>query len=76
MKYLPVLDAPLKAPHLVEHAQDPEKYEYFVRVEWIKKLPQDKAYWEKGLHSNQNTASKLRSQFTLERLAQQFNLKD
>ena len=75
-KEVPVLEAPLRALHLAEHAQDPEKYEYFVRVEWIVTLPKERAYWEKGLFANQNTACHLRNQFTLERLAQQFNLED
>lgn len=36
---VPVLEAPLKAPDLKEHAVDPEKYEYFVPVEWIRTVP-------------------------------------
>ncbi len=75
-KEVAVLEAPLRAPALAEHAQDPEKYEYFVPVEWIKTLPKEQAYWEKGLFAKQHTACRLRSQFTLERLVQQFGLDD
>ncbi len=73
---VPVLDAPLKAPDLKEHAQDPEKYEYFVPVKWLKTLPKEQAYWEKGLFAIQHTACRLRNQFTLERLAHHFDLED
>ena len=71
---VPVLEAPLKAPDLAEHAQDPEKYEYFVPVEWIRTVPKEQAYWEKGLFAIQHTACRLRNQFTLERLVQHFGI--
>jgi len=73
-KETPILDAPLKAPQLPEHAQDPDKYEYFVRVEWIKTQPIAEAYWEKGMFANQNTVCRLRNRFTLERLQRHFGL--
>ena len=71
---VPVLDAPLKAPDLAAHARDPEKYEYFVPVKWIRHVSTEKAYWEKGLFASQHTACRLRNQFTLERLVQHFGL--
>ncbi len=71
---VPVLEAPLRATDLKEHAEDPEKYEYFVPVEWIKTVPKGQAYWEKGLFAIQHTACRLRNQFTLERLVQHFGL--
>ena len=73
---IPVLNAPLKAPDLAEHAEDPEKYEYFVPVEWIETVPKEQAYWEKGLFAIQHTACRLTSQFTLERLSQRFGLEE
>ena len=36
-------------------ADDPEKAEYFVRVEWIDTVPENKALNEVGLFGNQNT---------------------
>ncbi len=73
-KETPILEAPLKASHLSEHAQDPEKYEHFVRVEWLKTHPIAEAYWEKGLFANQNTVCRLRNRFTLDRLQRHFGL--
>ena len=68
---------------MAEHAQEPENYEFFVpvewiktarTVEWIKTVPREQAYWEKGLFAIQHTACRLRNQFTLERLVQHFDL--
>jgi len=36
-------------------AEDPEKAEYFVRVEWLDSVPRAQAYNEIGLFGNQNT---------------------
>jgi len=54
--------------------EDLEKCEYFVRVEWIKTFPEEKAYWEKGLRANQNSAFKLKNKFALEKLILRFGL--
>jgi hypothetical protein len=73
----PILKAPnLKAPRMDENADDPEHSEYLVRVEWLKKVPLIEAIWEKGMFANQNSACKMRSQFTIERLTERFGLDD
>lgn len=36
--------------------------------------PVSEAYWEKGMFANQNSACKLRQEFTLNRLVQHFHL--
>lgn len=36
-------------------ADDPEKSEYFVKVEWLDTLPRDRAFHEVGLFGNQNS---------------------
>ena len=72
-KSKPILQVPLKA-NLGKRANDPEKSEYVVRVQWIKTLPKEKAIWEKGMFANQNTACKLRNKFTLDTLIDRFNL--
>jgi hypothetical protein len=36
-------------------ADDAEKSEYFVKVEWLDTLPRDKAFHEIGLFGNQNS---------------------
>jgi hypothetical protein len=56
------------------NAHDPELSEYLVWVEWIKAVPQEQAYWEKGLFAVQHTACRLRNRFTLERLTKHFGL--
>lgn len=48
--------------------------EWVVPVAWIRTVPSKDAYWEKGLFANQNSACKLRQEFTLERLAQHFDI--
>lgn len=73
---LPILEAPLVAGGMGKGADDPEKSEYLVRVEWVKARSRDEAVWEKGMFANQNSAAKLRDQFTLERLADAFALGD
>lgn len=70
----PILEVPLKAEGIKRNADDQEKCEYLVKVEWIKAFPEEKAFWEKGMRANQNSAFKLRNKFTLERLVQYFGL--
>jgi len=70
----PVLMAPLTAEGMDRGADDPDRSEYVVRVDWIKTLPVENAVWEKGMFANQNSAAKMRHQFTLERLIEAFDL--
>jgi hypothetical protein len=71
---IPILDAPLRAPKMNENADDAEKSEYVVRVDWTHTLPVEQAFWEKGMFANQATACKLRNRFTRDRLAMHFHL--
>jgi hypothetical protein len=71
---IPILDAELKATGLDEDADDPERAEYLVGVEWIATRDKADAIWKKGMFANQNTACKLRNRFTLEQLTQAFGL--
>jgi hypothetical protein len=75
-KNIPILKAPLTATDMGWNSNSKEKCEYLVRVDWIKAVPRDKAYWEKGMFANQNTVTKLRSRFTLERLIKHFALEE
>jgi hypothetical protein len=61
---------------MLAHADDMEKCEYLVRVEWLRTLPEDQAYWEKGMRANQNSAFKLRNAYTLNKLIARFDLQD
>lgn len=49
--------------------------EYVVNVDWEQTVEKDKAFWIKGLVSNQNSAFKLRSQFTIDKVEQFFKSK-
>lgn len=48
--------------------------EWIIPVSWEKTLPQSEAYWEKGMFANQNSACRLRNQFTLDRLYPEFGV--
>lgn len=76
-KRVPIASAPLKAARHTTVAQDPEKAEHFVRVEWLKTVPMSEAIKEKGLFGNQNSAAKPRAlkwQHTVQRLAQRLGV--
>lgn len=51
-----------------------DRAEYVVPVRWIHAVPKPDAYWEKGMFANQNSACKLRQEFTLDRLVRHFDL--
>ena len=72
----PLLDVPdLRAPNMAEYADDPERVECVVRVEWLKTLAStEQSVWEKGMYANQNSATKLRNKFTLDKLVERFGL--
>ncbi len=70
---------PVKAANLTTQAQDPEKAEHVVRVEWIKTVPVHEAIREKGFFGNQNSAARPRSKawiHTIDRLKTKFGIKD
>ena len=72
-----LLEVPdLKATNMAWEADDPDQSEYLVRVDWIDTRPREEALWEKGMFANQNVVAKLRQPFTLQRLAEHFNLGD
>jgi hypothetical protein len=51
----PVLDVIQSGERCKKNADDPEKAEYFVRVDWIETVSETKAVNEVGLFGNQNT---------------------
>lgn len=51
----PCLDVLKTASHLQRRADDPDKAEHFVRVDWLDTVSADKAINEVGLFGNQNT---------------------
>ena len=61
-------------PH--QDAAEEDADEWVVPVDWTHTVPEKDAYWEKGLFANQNSACKLRQEFTLDRLARRFDVHD
>ena len=74
-KPVPILEAPLEAKDMGRHVGgDPDRLEYFVRVEWLADVPKEEAYWEPGLFAIQHTACRMRNRFTIERVAKHFGV--
>lgn len=69
---IPFLKAELKGHYMKDVADKPELCAYFVRVKWFKTFPKNKPFWKKGMYANQNTVTKLRNRFTLEKLHAKF----
>lgn len=75
-KDVPILDVPLNCEEIKHDQDDLDRCEYFVRIEWIQTLPEEQAFWVKGLSANQNSAYKLKNAFTLDKLTEHFKLED
>jgi hypothetical protein len=67
-----LLELPLEAPAMDRSAGDPERCEYVVRVRWEVAVPREDAFWIPGLYANENSVTKLRDSWTLERLCEAF----
>lgn len=50
--------------------------EYVVPVRWLSTVPLDEAFWRQGMFANQNSACKLRNQFTIEEISKAFSIPD
>ncbi|GAB3849277.1 hypothetical protein GCM10028800_18780 [Nesterenkonia populi] len=75
-QWTPLKDLPLSADyrHTDAPRTTPEDSEFVVPVRWTASRPKSQAYWEKGMFANQNSAGKLRQQYTLGKLVTQFEL--
>ncbi|WP_448811720.1 hypothetical protein [Agromyces bauzanensis] len=71
---MPLAAESLAGSYTHQGSEADDDAEWVVPVEWIRTVPQKDAYWEKGLFANQNSACKLRQEFTLDRLAQHFDV--
>lgn len=60
--------------HFHRGASEGDTGEWVVPVRWWVAQPAEDAFWVKGVFANQNSACKLRQEFTLDRLAQHFNI--
>ncbi len=71
-----ILDVPLKADGIKRDSDNLDLCEYFVKVEWLKTISEQDAFWVKGLRANQNSAFRLMNKFTLDKLTEFFGLDD
>lgn len=69
-----LLDCPLHNPNLGHDRDDLEKCEYIVGIEWQKTVSIQQAFWTLGLRSNQNSAFKLRNQYTIDKVEEFFGI--
>lgn len=53
---------------------DDDIAEWAVLVEWSHVVPREQGFWKLGMFANQNTATKLRSQFTIDQVSEAFRL--
>jgi len=71
---VPIWEAPLKSKNIDHEFDDFDLCEYFVKVKWLKTLPKNEAYWEKGMFAIQHTCCRLRHQETREKLYKHFGI--
>lgn len=70
-------DLPLQGNY--RHREDgdtEESAEYVVPVDWHSTKIREQAFWKQGMFANQNSACRLRNQFTIEQLATFFGIED
>ncbi|BDO43808.1 hypothetical protein CELD12_32980 [Cellulomonas sp. NTE-D12] len=78
-RWVPLADQTLQGPYRHVEPGEPitdDNAEYVVPVRWLRASPAERAYWEKGMFANQNSACKLRQEFTLDRLMSHFGVDD
>ena len=74
-EWTPLADKPLATDYEFAKADlSDDDAEWVVPVEWLDARPQSQAFWEKGMFASQHSACKLRQEFTLERLADHFDI--
>src|SRR3954463_14569817 len=69
-----LLDLDLEAPAMDRAVDDPERCEYVVRVRWEVAVSREEGFWIPGLYANENSVTRLRDQWTLQRLCEAFGV--
>lgn len=72
----PLKDLPLAGTYRHDGDDVDDDAEWAVPVEWVHTVPREQAFWKNGMFANQNTAAKLRQQFTIEQVSSAFGLDD
>lgn len=67
-------ELPLEGIYRHEGDEADESAEWAVPIEWAHTVPREQAFWKNGMFANQNTAAKLRQQFTIEQVSEAFRL--
>lgn len=73
---VPLSDLPLEGSYQRVGDEDDNLAEWAVPVEWTYSVPRERGFWRPGMFANQNTAAKLRQQFTIEQVTKAFGLDD
>jgi hypothetical protein len=74
---VPIIQVSEAAASLNREADDPEKTDYLVRVDWLKTVDPRQAIKEKGFFGNQNSVARPRAakwDYTVERLKSRFGI--
>jgi hypothetical protein len=69
-----LLDEELEAPAMDRGMDDPDRSEYVVRVRWLAAWEREEAFWIPGLYANENSVTRLRDSWTLQRLCEAFGV--
>ncbi|MES2093499.1 MAG: hypothetical protein V4531_06790 [Actinomycetota bacterium] len=69
-------DLPLSGNYRHDGDEDDALAEWAVPVDWIHTVPREQGFWKQGMFANQNTATRLRQQFTIEQVSAAFGLDD
>ena len=74
---VPITQLPIEAAQLTRFADDPDKAEHLVRVNWLKTVPLAEAIKEKGFFGNQNSVARPKDpkwDYTVQRLKKHFGV--
>lgn len=75
-QFVRLRDLPLAGSYQRDGDEDGNLAEWAVPVDWTAVVPREQGFWRAGMFANQNTAAKLRQQFTIEQVTQAFGLDD
>lgn len=65
---------PLDGIYRHDGDEDDDYAEWAVPVEWDHTVPREQGFWRTGMFANQNTATKLRNQYTIDQVSEAFGL--
>jgi hypothetical protein len=69
-------DLPLSGNYRHDGDEGDEYAEWAVPVAWAHTVPREQGFWRTGMFANQNSAARLRNQFTIEQVLAAFGIED